>query len=76
VIAVVGVAAYSGWKLARKQDSIAGLRSSRMWWANVLILAGDLLNGIAGSMARFLGIQNTFWLIMALVGASSLLVSY
>jgi hypothetical protein len=65
VLAVVGVAAYSGWKLARKQDSIAGLRSSHMWWANVLILAGDLLNGIAGSMARFLGIQNTFWLIMA-----------
>jgi hypothetical protein len=65
VVAVVGVAAYSGWKLARKQDSIAGLRTSNLWWANVLILIGDLLNGIAGSMARFLSIQSTFWLIMA-----------
>jgi hypothetical protein len=66
VIAVVGVAGYSGWKLARKQPDLAGLRTSNLWWANVLILSGDLLNGIAGSLARFLGLQNTFWLVMIL----------
>ena len=66
VVAVVGVAIYSGWKLARRQSDIGGLRTSNILWANVLILAGDMLNATAGTLARFLGIQNTFWLIMAL----------
>jgi len=57
VVAVVGVAIYSGWKLLRRQ----GTRS--LLWANVLILAGDMLNAVAGTTAR-LGVKNIFWLIM------------
>jgi hypothetical protein len=65
VLAVVGVAIYSGWKLARRQQSVAGLSTSNILWANVLILVGDLLNGLAGTLARFLGVEGTFWLVMS-----------
>ena len=34
--------------------------------ANICIFIGAILNAAAGTMARFLGISNTFWLIMAL----------
>ncbi|GCE47338.1 hypothetical protein EI42_00868 [Thermosporothrix hazakensis] len=64
VVAVVGVAIYSGWKLIRHQTNIKGMRTANLLWANLLILLGDLLNAAAGSLARF-GIQSTFWLIMA-----------
>ncbi|HZR42868.1 MAG TPA: hypothetical protein VFB12_22300 [Ktedonobacteraceae bacterium] len=66
VVAVVGVAIYSGWKLMRHQSSLAGLRTRNILWANFLILAGDMLNALAGTLARLLGLQSTFWLIMAL----------
>jgi hypothetical protein len=65
VIAVAGVALYSGWKIRRRQPGTAGLPTRSLLYANILILVGDLLNAIAGSLARFLGIQSTFWLIMA-----------
>jgi len=58
VLAVVGVAIYSGWKLKLRQGT------SHLLWANVLILAGDLVNALAGTTAR-LGVKNIFWLIMA-----------
>jgi FtsZ-binding cell division protein ZapB len=66
VVAIVGVAIYSGWKLIQRQSNIGGLRTSNFLWANVLILVGALFDGAAGSLARFLGLQSTFWLIMAL----------
>ncbi|QBD81516.1 hypothetical protein EPA93_38325 [Ktedonosporobacter rubrisoli] len=67
VVTVVGVAIYSGWKLLRKQQSLgAGLRTSNVLWANILILVGDLFNAAAGTLARVLGLENIFWLIMAL----------
>lgn len=66
VVAVVGVAAYSGWKLWRRQLSMGELQTSNILWANVLILAGDLINGLAGVLARVLGIDSTFWPIMAI----------
>ncbi len=66
VIAVVGVAIYSGIKLLRRQSSMGGLRTSNILWANMLILVGDIINATAGTLARVLGVQNTFWLIMAL----------
>ncbi len=59
VVAVVGVAIYSGWKLLVRQGT------SSLLWANVLILAGDIINALAGTTAR-LGVKNIFWLIMAL----------
>ncbi len=65
VVAVVGVAIYSGWKLLRRQSSIAGFHAGNLVWANVLILLGDLLNAAAGTSARLLGVESTFWLIMA-----------
>jgi hypothetical protein len=65
VLAVVGVAAYSGWKLIRRQSSVAGIQTINLLWANVLILAGDLLNAAAGSLARFFGLQSSFWIIQA-----------
>lgn len=65
VVAIGGVAIYSGWKLIRRQSSMGGMRTSTVLWANILILLGAILNGAAGSLARFLGIQNVFWLIMA-----------
>jgi hypothetical protein len=66
VLAVVSVAIYSGWKLVRRQSSLGGLSTSNILWANVLILVGDLLNGLAGTLARFLGLESTFWLVMSL----------
>jgi len=67
VVAVVGVALYSGWQMIRRQKSGAPLSAftSNLLRANILILAGDLLNGAAGGLARFLDIQSTFWIIMA-----------
>ncbi len=65
VLAVVGVALYSGWKLIRRQSSVAGIRTINLLWANVLILIGDLLNAAAGSLARFFGLQSSFWVIQA-----------
>lgn len=59
VLAVVGVAIYSGWKLLQRQGT------SNLLWGNVLILAGDLINATAGTTAR-LGVQNIFWLVMTL----------
>ncbi|MFL5624668.1 MAG: hypothetical protein ACJ788_03635 [Ktedonobacteraceae bacterium] len=57
VIAVVGVAIYSGWKMKFRQGA------GHLLLANVLILAGDILNALAGTTAR-LGIKNIFWLVM------------
>ncbi|GAC1433230.1 MAG: hypothetical protein PVS3B3_30190 [Ktedonobacteraceae bacterium] len=65
VVAVVGVAIYSGLKLYRRQQDIAGLRTSNILWANVLILLGDLINAGAGSVARVLGFESGFWVLMA-----------
>ena len=65
VLAVVGVAIYSGWKLMRRQSSVAGFRPGNLLWANVLILVGDLLNASAGTIARAFGLSGTFWLIMS-----------
>lgn len=65
VLAVVGVALYSGWKLICPQSSVAGIQTINLLWANVLILAGDLLNAAAGSLARFFGLQSSFWIIQA-----------
>ena len=66
VLAVVGVALYSGWKLIRRQSSVAGIQTINLLWVNVLILIGDLLNAAAGSLARFFGLQSSFWIIQAL----------
>jgi hypothetical protein len=66
VLAVVGVALYSGWKLIRRQSSVAGIQTINLLWANVLILIGDLLNAAAGSLSRFFGLQSSFWIIQAL----------
>lgn len=66
VLAVVGVAIYSGWKLVRRQSSVAGIQTINLLWANVLILVGDLLNALAGTLARIFGLASSFWLIMAL----------
>src|SRR5215467_7048555 len=63
VLAVVGVAIYSGWKLVSRQRRVADLSTSNILWANVLILIGDLLNGAAGTLARLLGVESTFWLV-------------
>jgi hypothetical protein len=65
VVAVGGVAIYSGWQLVRRQSQVAGWHTANLLRANLLILAGALLDGTAGTLARFLGLQNTFWLIMA-----------
>jgi hypothetical protein len=65
VVAVVGVAIYSGWKLMRRHAKIAGFDAHNLLWANVLILAGDLINGLAGGSAR-LGVKNIFWLVMTI----------
>ena len=65
VVAVVGVAIYSGLKLYRRQQDIAGLRTSNILWANVLILVGDLVNAGAGAVARVLGFESGFWVLMA-----------
>lgn len=65
VLAVVGVAIYSGWKLMRRQSSVAGFRPVNLLWANVLILVGDLLNAYAGANARVFGQSGSFWLVMS-----------
>src|ERR1700694_4406541 len=65
VLAVVGVALYSGWKLIRRQSSVAGFRPGNLLWANLLILIGDLLNASAGTNARAFGQSGTFWLVMS-----------
>jgi hypothetical protein len=65
VVAVVGVAVYSGWKLVRRQSNVAGIRTINLLWANVLILVGDLLNALAGTLSRFFSLESSFWLIMA-----------
>jgi hypothetical protein len=64
VTAVAGVALYSGWKLIRRQTNIAGLRTSSILLANIFIFTGAILNGVAGSLARFLELEKIFWLIM------------
>lgn len=66
VVAVVGVAAYSGWKLLRRASSVAGFHPGNLLWANILILVGDLLNAAAGTSAKFFGLESSFWLVMAL----------
>jgi len=67
VVAVVGVAIYSGWKLIRRQSSMGrSAYTSNVLWANVFILIGEILNATAGSLARFMGVEDIFWLIMAL----------
>ena len=66
VLAVVGVAIYSGWKLMRRQSNSSSIYTSNFLWANILILLGDLLNAVAGSTARFFSLQGSFWLVMAL----------
>jgi hypothetical protein len=66
VVAVAGVALFSGIQLLRRQASMGGIKTGRVLWANLFIFAGAILNAVAGSMARFLGIDNIFWLIMAI----------
>lgn len=66
VVVLMGVAAYSGWKLLRRQASVAGFHPGNLLWANVLILVGALFNGAAGTLARVFGLSSSFWLIMAL----------
>jgi hypothetical protein len=66
VLAVVGVALYSAWKMVRRQSNISGFRASNLLWANVLILLGETLNALAGTLARFFGLESSFWLIMSL----------
>lgn len=65
VVAVAGVALVSGWKLLRKQATMGSMKTSTILWANVFIFIGAILNGLAGSLARFLGVDSIFWLIMA-----------
>jgi hypothetical protein len=66
VFAVAGVALYSGWQLFRRQQSLGGIQTGHLLWANVLIFIGDLLNGAAGTASRLFGLSSSFWLIMAL----------
>lgn len=66
VVAVAGVALFSGIQLLRREASMGGIKTGRVLWANMFIFAGAILNAVAGSMARFLGIDNIFWLIMAI----------
>lgn len=65
VLAVVGVAIYSAWKLIQRQSNVSGFHPVHLLWANILILVGDLLNAAAGTLARFFGLESSFWLIMA-----------
>lgn len=59
VAAVVGVALYSAVAVIRRRGS------GQMLLANVLIAAGDLIVGIAGSLART-GHPELFWITMLL----------
>jgi hypothetical protein len=65
VLAVVGVALYSGWKLIRRQSSVAGIQTINLLWANVLIIVGVLLNAAAGTLASFFRFESSFWIIQA-----------
>jgi hypothetical protein len=66
VVAVAGVALYSGWKLLRRQASMAGMNTVTILWANACIFVGVILIALAGSLARIFGLESTFWLVMAL----------
>jgi hypothetical protein len=66
IVLLAGVAIYSGWKLLRRQASVAGFQPGNLLWANVLILIGALFNAAAGTLARAFGLASSFWLIMAL----------
>jgi hypothetical protein len=66
VVAVAGVALYSGLKLLLHQTRMGNTKTSNILRANIFIFLGAILNGVAGSLARFLGLENIFWLIMAL----------
>lgn len=66
VVAIVGVALYSGWQLLRRHAQVAGVRTRNLLWANVLILSGALCDAAAGTLARLVGLSSGFWLIMAL----------
>jgi hypothetical protein len=65
VVAIVGIAIYSGIKLLQRQASIGGIRTSNVLWANVFIFVGAMLNATAGTLAAT-GIQSVFWLVMAI----------
>ena len=66
VIAVTGVALYSGWNMWRHRINMGDMKTINILRANICIFIGAILNAAAGTMARVLGISNTFWLIMAL----------
>jgi hypothetical protein len=66
IVAVAGVALYSGWKLAKRQASIAGMNTDTILWANACIFVGAILDALAGTLARIFGLDSAFWLIMAL----------
>lgn len=66
IVAVAGVALYSGWKLAKRQASIAGMNTDTILWANACIFVGAILDALAGTLARLFGLDSAFWLIMAL----------
>lgn len=66
VIALAGVAIYSGWQLMRRRASVAGFHPGNLLWANVLIFVGAMFNASAGTLARAFGLSSSFWLIMAL----------
>jgi hypothetical protein len=66
VVALVGVAIYSGWHLWRSRASRSDSRAGNLLLGNVLILAGAIFNAAAGTLARAFGLSSSFWLIMAL----------
>src|SRR5258707_5129166 len=53
VVAVVGVAVYSGWKLVSRQSNMAGIVTINLLCADVLILIVELLNAIASTLSRY-----------------------
>ena len=57
VLTVVGVAVYSGVRVAQQRGSV------RLLWANLLVAAGDLVVGVAGAMVRT-GQPWLFWMTM------------
>ncbi len=66
VVALVGVALYSGWQLWRSRAGRSDTRAGNLLLGNVLILTGALFNAAAGTLARAFGLSSSFWLIMAL----------
>ncbi len=66
VVALVGVAIYSGWQLWRSRAGKSDTRAGNLLLENVLILTGALFNAAAGTLARAFGLSSSFWLIMAL----------